>query len=86
MNAKRFLVLMITVATTGMMGACSTEPEPEPPTGTERLVAGWEEASLDSKVQVCDSYYTLPEMTAETLSEEGEVEVWEATDFLDSVC
>lgn len=87
MNRKRFLALMITIATSGMMGACSTgEPVAESTTDSDRLMAGWASAEPESRQIICDEHATYPEYAAESLAEFADVTLVEASEFLYTVC
>lgn len=87
MNRKRFALLMITLATSGMMGACSTESEPAPvETTTDVLMDGWVNADAESQEIICDGYYVDPEYSAYVLADTADVTVDDADMFLYTVC
>lgn len=87
MNRKRFLALMIAIATSGMMGACSTaEPVAESTATDDRLMAGWIDAEPESRQIICDAHITDPDYATETLAEFADITLVEASEFLYTVC
>lgn len=84
MNVKRFLILMVTIATTGMMGACG-QPEP---TSHDIMTEEWNYLPTSHQESICTIYWNNEDLATTTFVDEfaPSVTPTEAGNFMLGVC